>query len=211
MLKSSFAPTFWSFKKCVRFAIDIPVQAFFFHEKVAVRQDIALNNPKCGACGKEMKRNGTTSAGAQRWRCKVCGASSTHKIDNSAKQLKNFLKWLMGKLSIKEYAKCSKATFERRVNKFWNLWPLSYYTGEVHDVIFVDGLYITKNLVVLIASTKEHVLAWHLAESESSESWAALMLKIAPPIMVVTDGGTGFKKAAKIIWPEKKYNDALFM
>ncbi len=160
-----------------------------------------MDNPKCGACGASMKRNGKTEAGAQRWRCKSCGASKTHRIDNSAKQLKAFLEWLMGKGSLKEQ-RCSKATFERRAQRFWSLWPLPDFAGEVHDVLFVDGIYISKRLVVLIACTKWHVVAWHLAESECSASWAALMAKVAPPTMVVTDGGSGFKKAAKAIWPD---------
>lgn len=121
-----------------------------------------MDNPKCDACGAPMKRNGKTKSGAQRWRCKGCGASSTHHIDNSAKQLKAFLKWLMGKQTIEEAASCSKATFERRTERFWRLWPLSSYTGEVHDVVFVDGIYVTRKLVVLIASTRrQNVLPWH--------------------------------------------------
>lgn len=77
-----------------------------------------------------MKRNGSTSAGAQRWRCKSCGASMTHRIDNTAKQLKAFLKWLMGKTTLQEQTS-SKATLERRQAKFWRLWPLPLPTGEV--------------------------------------------------------------------------------
>lgn len=168
-----------------------------------------MDNPKCEACGSTMKRNGRTSAGAQRWRCKACGASSTHRVDNTAKQLKAFLAWLFGKHTISEAAPCSKATFERRAERFWRLWPLPRYTGEVCDVVFVDGIYITRKLVVLIACTKERVLAWHLAESECSAAWAALMLKVAPPIMVVTDGGTGFKKAARVIWPSTRIQRCL--
>ena len=38
------------------------------------------------------------------------------------------------------------------------------------------------------------MLAWHLAGSENSGAWAALMAKTAPPRMVVSDGGTGFAK-----------------
>ena len=169
-----------------------------------------MDNPKCDACGAPMKRNGKTKLGAQRWRCKGCGASSTHHIDNSAKQLKAFLKWLMGKQTIEEAASCSKATFERRTERFWRLWPLSSYTGEVHDVVFVDGIYVTRKLVVLIASTRrQNVLAWHLAESECSEAWAALLLQVPPPTMAVTDGGSGFAKAARAIWPDTKIQRCL--
>lgn len=167
-----------------------------------------MDNPKCSACGASMKRNGKTKAGAQRWRCKGCGASAVHRIDSSAKQLKAFLKWLMGKSTLKEQ-NCSKATFERRSERFWKLWPLPSCTGEIHDVLFVDGIYISRKLVVLIACTREHVAAWHLAESECSASWAALMLKVAPPVMAVTDGGSGFKKAAKAIWPDTKIQRCL--
>lgn len=148
-----------------------------------------------------MKRNGKTRSGAQRWRCRSCGASMTHHVDNTAKQLKAFLRWLLGRLPVSESAACSGATFRRRAERFWRLWPLPAYTGEVHDVVFVDGIYVTKKLVVLIACSREHVLAWHLAQSECSAAWAALMLKVPAPVMVVTDGGSGFRKAARAVWP----------
>lgn len=193
---------------CVRFSLDTPVQDSFFKEKVVDGQETTLDNPTCTACGATMKRNGSTSSGAQRWRCKKCGASMTHRIDNAAKQLKAFLKWLMGKSTLQEQS-CSKATFERRSERFWKMWPLPLPTGEVFDVLFVDGIYITRRLVVLIACTKEHVVAWHLATSECSASWAALMLKVAPPLMVVTDGGTGFKKAVRAIWPDTRVQRCL--
>lgn len=155
-----------------------------------------------------MKRSGRTKAGVQRWRCRACGASAVHRIDSSAKQLKAFLKWLMGKGSLKEQG-CSKATFERRAKRFWGLWPLPSFTGEVYDTLFVDGIHISRRLVVLIACTKEHVIAWHLVTSECSSSWAALMLKVAAPTMVVTDGGSGFKKAVRAIWPDARVQRCL--
>lgn len=169
-----------------------------------------MDNPTCTARGGKTKRNGVTSSGSQRWRCRSCGASMTHGIDNTAKQLKAFLKWLTGKATLRDQA-CSKATFERRSERLWKLWPLPFPTGEVFDVLFVDGIYITSKLVVLIACAKEHVVAWHLATSECSQSWAALMLKVAPPLMVATNGGTGFKKAVRTIWPTRACGAALCM
>ncbi|MGB3886413.1 transposase-like zinc-binding domain-containing protein, partial [Gordonia sp. (in: high G+C Gram-positive bacteria)] len=35
------------------------------------------NSPVCGVCANKLVKNGTTSAGRTRWRCKHCGASST--------------------------------------------------------------------------------------------------------------------------------------
>ncbi len=196
-------------KKCVRFALDIPALRPFFREKVGLGLEYDVNNPKCSACGGAMKRNGRTKSGAQRWRCKSCGASMTHRIDNAAKHLKAFLRWLLGKLSIAEAASCSKDTFRRRAERFWRMWPLPVCTGEVHDVVFVDGIYVTRKLVVLIACSRAHVLAWHLAESECSSAWAALMLKVPAPTMVVADGGSGFRKAARAVWPDTRIQRCL--
>nr|WP_269509067.1 hypothetical protein [Corynebacterium faecium] len=45
---------------------------------------MSKNQPRC-YCGGEMKRNGTTSKGTTRWRCKQCGASKTdHEIGRPA-------------------------------------------------------------------------------------------------------------------------------
>lgn len=74
------------------------------------------------------------------------------------------------------------------------------YVDEIHSVIFCDGIYLSKNLVILIACSRKHVLSWYLTRSENSKSWSALLSTIAPPIMVVTDGGTRFKKACKHVW-----------
>lgn len=168
-----------------------------------------MNNPKCEACGGAMKRNGTTSSGAKRWRCKVCGASRTHRIDSEAKRLKMFLKWLFSKDCQKDMAGAGR-TFRRKCSAFWKLWPISPYTGEVHDVVFLDGIWVGRDAVVLIACTKDHVLAWHLAKSENARSWAVLMSKVAPPAMAVADGAGGFAKAARAVWPSTRIQRCTF-
>lgn len=76
--------------------------------------------------------------------------------------------------------------------------------------MFVDGIRIARNAVVLIASTDEHVIGWYLAKSENSRAWAALMSPIPPPDVVVTDGGTGFEKARKKAWPETRVQRCVF-
>ena len=67
-----------------------------------------------------------------------------------------------------------------------------------------------KNVVVLIAGTEEHVIGWYLAKSENSRAWAALMSPIPPPDVVVTDGGSGFEKARKKVWPETRVQRCVF-
>ena len=168
-----------------------------------------MNNPKCAICGGKTKRNGTTSAGTPRFRCKSCGASSIRKIDSRAKRLSGFLSWLFSKESQKDMAGEGR-TFRRRVSEFWKIWPIAPYTGELCDVVFLDGIWIARHIVVLIASTRGHVLAWHLAQSECSEAWAALMLRIPAPVMAVSDGAPGLAKAAHAIWPEARMQRCLF-
>ncbi|NMX02351.1 IS256 family transposase, partial [Mobiluncus mulieris] len=62
---------------------------------------------------------------------------------------------------------------------------------EVHDVVFVDGIYLGRKAVVLIACTRQHVVGWHIARKETTQAYKDLLSKIPPPQLVVCDGGTG--------------------
>ena len=168
-----------------------------------------MDTKKCPSCGGEMKRNGRNSSGTQRWRCRSCGASATHKHDNEAKQLAAFPKWLLGGSLQKDMPGAGR-TFRRRCERLWELWPLPPICDEVHRVVYVDGIYLARNVVVLIACSDEHVVGWYLARSENSRAWRALMARIAPPDMVVTDGGPGFEKARRKEWPATKVQRCTF-
>lgn len=109
-----------------------------------------------------MKGNGYTKAGAKRWRCKSCGASKTRRIDSAAKLLRVFLAWILSKRSIADLG-YSRSTFWRKCAGFWELWPIAPFAGEVFDTVFLDGIWFSRDAVVLIARSKEHVIAWHLA------------------------------------------------
>lgn len=155
----------------------------------------------CPMCGGEMKRNGTTSAGKQRWRCKTCNASTTRKNNNDAKQLKIFLRWLFSKNAQKDM-KGQGRSFRRATSRFWSIWALPPLVDEIHRVVHVDGIHISRTLEVLIATTDDYVLGWYLSRGEHSRAWEALMRRIAPPEIVVIDGGPGFEKARKKVWPD---------
>jgi hypothetical protein len=156
-----------------------------------------------------MKRKGKTAAGAQRWICKSCKASTTHRYENVVKLLKLFLEWLLGRKRQRDMPGGGR-TFRRLTARFWSIWPMPEPTGEVYRVVYVDGIYLARNLVVLIARSDEHVLAWYMARSESTASWSALLMRIAPPLMVVTDGGTGFASARRKLWPATKVQRCTF-
>lgn len=168
-----------------------------------------MKTKKCPSCGQSMKRNGFTKAGAQRWRCKSCGASSVHRYDTDARDLERFLGWLLskdGQLAMPGQGR----SFRRMAERFWRIWPIPDVVDEVHRVVYVDGIYLARGLVVLIACSDEHVLSWYLAREETTRAWRALLSRIAPPEMVVTDGGSGFASAVAEEWPETRVQRCLF-
>lgn len=147
-----------------------------------------------------MKRNGKTKAGTQRWYCPACLLSTTHKYNNSAKRLEEFLTWLMSK-DTQSSMPGGGRTFRRRTAEFWELWPQPPAIDEIFRVVYVDGIWIARNVVALIACNDTHVLGWYLARSESTGAWRALISRTAPPDMVITDGGSGFPAAVAAEWP----------
>ena len=156
-----------------------------------------------------MVRNGKTAAGSQRWLCKSCRATETHRIDNSAKLLKTFLTWLLSRQRQADMPGGGR-TFRRKCSAFWDVWPMPALVDEIFHYVYVDGIYIARNVVVLIAYSGKHVLGWYLAKSENSRAWEALLSRIAPPDVVVTDGGTGFEKARRKVWPKTQVQRCTF-
>ncbi|WP_155237987.1 transposase [Alloscardovia omnicolens] len=55
-----------------------------------------------------------------------------------------------------------------------------------------------------------HVLGWRLACSEHAGAWQALLARIAPPDVVVTDGGAGFAKVCHAQWSDTRIQRCLF-
>lgn len=168
-----------------------------------------MKSMRCPSCGAGMKRNGTTAAGTQRWRCKSCGASAVNRYDDEARLLGLFLGWLLSKRTQGQMGMPAR-TFRAKTSRFWKIWPVSPPCDEVHHVVHVDGIWLKRKCVVLIALAGGNVIGWHLARSESSAAWAALMSRIAPPDVVVADGGGGFGKARRAQWPATRVQRCAF-
>lgn len=167
----------------------------------------------CPACKMAMKRNGRTSAGKVRWRCKdsACGASKTRRSDSSAAGLARFLAWLFSGDSQSRAHGGPARTFRFQNERFWQYWALPHFPDVYSPVIHVDGLYLKRQAVVLIASTTQmKVLGWYLARTEHAVAWEALLDQVSPPLMVVTDGGSGFRKAVNHVWPGVRVQRCLF-
>ena len=168
-----------------------------------------MNQVNCPVCGKKCVKSGKTKAGSQRWFCKECKTSLTHKIDSSSKELQIFLDWLFGKES-QSTMPGEGRTFRRKTSKFWDIWPMPPKIEEARDVLFLDGIYLGRKACVLICCDEKHVLGWYLCRYEHAGAWIALMKRIAEPKMVVSDGGTGFAKALKKVWTKAKHQRCIF-
>lgn len=168
-----------------------------------------MNILKCASCGRKLIRYGLSKTGKQRWQCTSCHSTGVQRIDATAKHLDNFLAWLLGGARQADMPDGGRS-FRRRCERLWEVWPLSAVVDEVHEVVFVDGLHLGRKAVVLIAQTRAHVLGWYVARSENSRAWEALMNRIAPPVVVVSDGGSGFEKARKKAWPNTRVQRCTF-
>lgn len=163
----------------------------------------------CPYCGGRTKRNGRTSSGSQRWRCTACGASTTVRYDDTATRLDEFLGWLLSKDSQAAMPGGGRS-FRRRTAEFWEVWPMPVPDGELHRVLHVDGIWVARDLVVLICCSGERVVSWYMARSENSRAWSALMSPIPAPDVVVTDGGSGFARAVRETWPRTRVQRCTF-
>lgn len=169
-----------------------------------------MNQVNCPVCGKKCVKSGKTKAGSQRWFCKECKTSLTHKIDNDSKELQIFLDWLFGK-EAQSTMPGEGRTFRRKTAKFWDIWPMSPKIEESKDILFLDGIYLGRKACVLICCDEKNVLGWYLCRYEHAGAWMALMKRIAEPRMVVSDGGTGFAKALKKCGQTQNTKDVCFM
>lgn len=163
----------------------------------------------CPVCGNICVKYGKTKSGSQRWLCKTCSVTFTQKIDSSAKQLNYFLNWLFTKETQKEMTGEGR-TFRRKTSQFWDIWPMPPKIEEKRDVVYVDGIYLSRKACILICCDAQYVLGWYLCKYEHAGAWSALLSRIAEPKIVVSDGGTGFSKAVKKIWPKAEQQRCIF-
>jgi hypothetical protein len=143
-------------------------------------------------------------AGKQRYRCLAWGASrSSERPDVSRRsELEAFLGWLMGTSSQSSFTSFGTArSLRRRTAWCWNIAPRIPVTGEVHDQIQVDGIYVG-SWCCLIAVAGDYVLGWQWCDTEKKAAWAALLERFPAPRVVITDGGSGIAAALSECWSE---------
>lgn len=95
-------------------------------------------------------------------------------------QLRRFLTWLTGKASQSELTGDSGRTFRRATAWCWQLEPRMPVTGEVHDAVLVDGVWIGSWCLLIAQSSTGTVIAWQWAARETTAAWEALFAQIPP-------------------------------
>ncbi|MTD96869.1 IS1249 family transposase, partial [Corynebacterium guaraldiae] len=165
------------------------------------------NRPRCH-CGGDTKRNGTTSKGTTRWRCKACGASVNKRRPDVAKAatFTQFIEHCTTTISLEAVAErngVSASTMKRRFNWCWLVDvpdPTLGHTGRIYDQVFLDGTY-TASGCLIVAATLDHVIAWHWCKRETTRAYKQLLERIPAPLIAVIDGGQGAASAIKQCWP----------
>ena len=155
-----------------------------------------------------MKKNGTTTKGTTRWRCKNpdCGCSTTrHRKDQAlARDFTTFHRYVTTTAPLTRIASeigCSRWTLDRKFEPFWLInVPHTPDPNRVYDQIFIDGTY-TDAGCLLVAASHDHVITWHWTQRETAHAYTQLLKNIAPPLCVVLDGGQGAYSAIKACWP----------
>ncbi|WP_350270567.1 IS1249 family transposase [Brevibacterium sp. CBA3109] len=171
------------------------------HALEACSVSVPRNHPRCGVCANKLVKNGQTTAGRTRWRCKHCGASTSQsRTDISRKaEFTSFISWLTSTRARGEFA-TSTRTFTRQTQWCWNVIPTVTATGEVHDQIMLDGTYFN-GWCVLIAHTGKHAIDWQWCDQEKTASWTALIRRIPARVAAIVDGNGPLTTTIKRLWP----------
>ena len=130
-------------------------------------------------------------------------------INKTVHDFKHFIQWLFGK-DVQRSMPGNGRGSRRKTSKFWEIWPMPPKIESPMNVVYVDGIYLFRKACILICCNEENVLGWYLCRYENSRAWEALMQRIAAPAMVVSDGGHGFRKALKRVWPKAKLQRCTF-
>lgn len=164
---------------------------------------VARNRPACGVCGAKLVKNGTTSAGRTRWRCRVCGASSTQRRPDITRraQVSAFHSWLLGPAPQTATGGTGRS-FRAATSWCWNIEvPQPVVTGEIDQLLMLDGTYL-QGWCLIIASNGTHVRGWQWCNHESKPAYQALLQQLPAPDMAIVDGGQGAAAALASCWPD---------
>jgi len=155
-----------------------------------------------------MRKNGRTGAGAQRWKCIECAITYSFSRDDQSQQatFAAFIDYLLGKSAQYEVDNTSTGrSARRRFAWCWNVaTPPLAVTGEIYDQLFIDGIYLGYDWVLLTAvNERGQVVAGQWATAENSAAYTALLAPLPPPMLITCDGAAGALKAIGEVWGDE--------
>lgn len=156
-------------------------------------------------------KNGTTSAGRTRWRCRTCGASSTQSRPDITRkaELDAFLGWLRDGRRPTEVASSAR-TFRRQSAWCWNIEvPPPKPATTSAQVLLLDGTYF-QSWCLLIAFDGQHVIDWQWCDREKKIAWQQITGRQPAPAVAVIDGGNGLAAAIAADWPTTRIQRCYF-
>lgn len=167
---------------------------------------------RCVICGKSAVKCGYQS-GKQRWKCRPCKKIFFWKRKDVKERntRKLFDSWLTDYQSLSSVARkknIHRATLYRR---FKNIWPEVKQNTSLKiagpAVLILDGLYISKDCVVLIVfdGVSNKPILWGFAKRENFYTWANILDRIKSSGIsvrgIVSDGQKGLILALKMNFP----------
>ena len=138
-----------------------------------------------------MKKSGRTAAGVQRWKCTTRNASTT-AATSAAPGLRSrrrsgphpqetadfalFISWITSSSSQARLHHGDDRAFRRRTSWCWQV-PVPAPTPAARDLdqVFIDGIWLHHDWVLLIARTTTDVNGWQWAVRESTTAYQALL------------------------------------
>lgn len=152
-----------------------------------------------------MRKYGRSAAGAQRWRCNYCGATVCFRREDQTQQatFAAFIDYVLGKNAQYEVdGTTTGRSARRRFAWCWNVpTPPLAVTGEVYDQLFIDGIFLAYNWVLLTAVNEHgHVVARQWAATENAAAYTALLDRLPPPRLITCDGAAGALTAIQAAW-----------
>lgn len=163
-----------------------------------------------------MQKRGKTAKGTQRLYCPLCHTSTVRTRKDTRERHRHalFARWGTGMASRTTIAK--HYAIDRRTLTRW-LTPVSadplLFINDVptaNTIILCDGLHIHGRYgVVLIVRTISQPVTCIEVPWETSQTWGMVFSRLSRPSVLVGDGQKGMIRAARMQWPNVRFQRCL--